>query len=111
MRRRAGRVYLDGVEAGILEEIDNEFRFTYNSKYLQHGPPIFHMLPLHEEPFIKSRLHACFHKLASEGWLRSVQCRIQRIDPSDTFGLILANGLDMLGAVTIEPIEPDERGE
>ncbi|WP_084063455.1 HipA N-terminal domain-containing protein [Marinobacter antarcticus] len=43
-----------------------------------------------------------FSGLCSEGWLKRVQAFEQRIDPEDSFTLLINNGKDLAGAVTIE---------
>jgi serine/threonine-protein kinase HipA len=47
----------------------------------------------------------------SEGWLRKLQSQEQKIDENDRFGLLLMNGRDLVGAVTIVPLatESDEQ--
>ena len=49
-----------------------------------------------------------FENLVSEGWLRKLQSQQQKIDENDRFGLLLANGGDLVGAVTVEPISENE---
>jgi len=46
-----------------------------------------------------------FSGLVSEGWLKRVQAREQRIDPDDEFALLVNNGDDLPGAVTIELLD------
>lgn len=105
MKHRCAQVYMDGRQAGVLEETQSGFRFTYDAQYLRKGPALFHTLPLRSEPFDRPRLHPCFENLVSEGWLRAMQSTMQRLDTDDRFGLLLANGRDLAGAVTVEPME------
>lgn len=39
--------------------------------------------------------------LVAEGWLKKIQSQAQKIDENDSFGLLLENGKDLTGAVTI----------
>ena len=48
---------------------------------------------------------AFFENLVSEGWLRKLQSQEQKIDENDRFGLLLMNGRDLVGAVTIVPVD------
>jgi len=98
---RIGRVYFNKKFAGTLEETATGYRFTYSLSYLAFGTPLSFNLPLQEKPFESKHLFPFFDNLVSEGWLKEVQCRAQKIDQNDTLGLILANGKDMAGAVTV----------
>lgn len=101
---KRAQVYQGGVLAGELSLIAGEHVFTYDAGYLSVGPAISFGLPLRKEPFVSKELHPFFAGLVSEGWLLNVQSQAQRIDKYDKFGLLLANGLDLVGAVTITPI-------
>jgi len=102
---RSARVYYNKQLAGILTETDNGFQFTYDADYLAGGIPISYRMPLQEAPYTSDHLPGFFENLVSEGWLRKLQSQEQKIDESDRFGLLLANGRDLIGAVTVEPLE------
>jgi len=103
---RVAAVYYKDHYAGKLIELDNgHFRFTYDPEYLKQGPPIAFRFPLTSVPYEYPHLPPFFENLASEGWLRRVQARSQSISESDTFGLLLNNGRDMVGAVSILPAD------
>lgn len=96
-------VYMNGVFAGTLERDGSEVVFQYDTDYLSMAmPPLSMSLPLQEAPFVSEGLPAYFSGLVSEGWLRRVQARQQHIDPSDQFSLLVHNGKDLPGAITIE---------
>jgi serine/threonine-protein kinase HipA len=103
MDRRA-IVFYQNRRAGELRETANGYRFTYDLDYLADGVPVSYRLPLREAPYDSETLPAFFLNLVSEGWLRQVQSQTQKIDSADSFGLLLANGLDLVGAVTIKPV-------
>ena len=94
---------MHGDLAGHLERLGAKVYFQYESNYLKHGRPLSISLPLQPEPFESDGLPAYFSGLCSEGWLRRIQSFEQKIDPKDTFTLLINNGKDMAGAVTIEP--------
>ncbi|MFL1454104.1 HipA N-terminal domain-containing protein [Marinobacter sp. GN3S48] len=97
------QVKMNGRVAGILEREGNTVRFQYDKTYLKlRQPPLSLSLPLREEPFEHKGLPPYFSGLVSEGWLKRVQATEQRIDPSDDFSLLVHNGDDLPGAVTIE---------
>lgn len=108
MRKKAGRqaqvFYLQRL-AGVLIETPEGFQFTYDPDYLAGGVPISFTLPLREAPFTSDHLPGFFENLASEGWLRKLQSREQKIDENDRFGLLLMNGRDLVGAVTVAPLQ------
>lgn len=69
------------------------------------GQPLSWSMPLRSEPYVVDNgLPAYFSGLCSEGWLRKVQTSSQGIHPGDDFTLLVNNGLDCAGAVTIEPV-------
>lgn len=102
---RVGRVYYQGRLAGLIEEDKEAYKFTYDKDYLAGGAPISFRLKLRQEPYVSEGLMPFFENLVSEGWLRRLQSRQQKIDENDRFGLLLANGKDLVGAVTVEPVD------
>lgn len=100
---RIANVYYQGRIAGVLENLAEQYIFTYNREYLAGGVPLSFRLPLREEPFIRDDLMPFFENLVSEGWLRKLQSQQQKIDEQDRFGLLLSNGKDLVGAVTVVP--------
>lgn len=101
---RQVKVFLNNKLAGTLVKYDKGFRFTYDSRYLAHGVPIAYRLPLQKEPFDSPYLFPFFENLASEGWLRSVQSQQQKIDERDTFSMLIENGRDIVGAISLEEV-------
>ncbi|TBW51300.1 type II toxin-antitoxin system HipA family toxin [Marinobacter halodurans] len=97
-------VYLHGELAGTLERRpDGDVIFQYAPDYLALSrPPLSMSLPLREAPFIARGLPGYFSGLVSEGWLKRMQSQQQHIDPDDQFALLVHNGRDLPGAVTIE---------
>lgn len=98
---RIAKVFFNKRLAGILKQTEAGYSFTYDLSYLVVGPPLSFNLPLQEQPFKSTQLFSFFDNLASEGWLKQIQCLTQKIDNNDTFGLLLENGKDLLGAVSI----------
>jgi serine/threonine-protein kinase HipA len=66
-------------------------------------------LPLRIETFQSNRLFPFFEGLLSEGWLKRVQTVGQKIDELDSFTLLVRNGGDLVGAVSLELIELGEK--
>ncbi len=101
---RIAQVFYNQRLAGILAETPEGFQFTYDDDYLAGGTPIAFTFPLQESAFDSDHLPGFFENLTSEGWLRKLQSQEQKIDENDRFGLLLMNGRDLVGAVTIAPL-------
>ncbi|MDO4929557.1 MAG: HipA N-terminal domain-containing protein [Bacteroidales bacterium] len=105
---RKGEVYVHGVKAGELAELDNmEYVFAYDQSYLKDegNPPVSLTLPLREEPYRSDHLFPFFFSMLSEGENRQMQARLLRISPEDDFGILLATAhTDTIGAVTVKSV-------
>lgn len=100
---RKARVCVDGVEAGILEELsDEKYRFTYHSDY--HGAPISLTIPLEKPTYEFNQFPAFFEGLLPEGMMLEALLRKYKLDKNDYFGQLIQVGHDVVGAVTIEEI-------
>ena len=80
---RIGKIYYNDRFAGILKQTGNEYNFTYHSSYIATGTPLSFNLPLQEQTFRSNDLFPFFENLASEGWLKTIQCKTQKIDEND----------------------------
>ncbi|NWO05537.1 MAG: HipA N-terminal domain-containing protein [Alteromonadaceae bacterium] len=99
-------VKMNNQPAGILEREGTTVRFQYNENYLKLRQPALSIsLPLRSEPFEQEGLPAYFSGLVSEGWLKRIQSKEQHIDPNDDFALLVHNGEDLPGAITIELLD------
>jgi serine/threonine-protein kinase HipA len=109
MKRRAGKVLLDGELVGKIEEIDDQTSFVYLPEWLQRkdAVPVSLTLPLRPEPYLSKGLHPFFENLLPEGWLLEVSSKKLKISKDDAFGLLLATCRDCIGAVEIEPVESE----
>lgn len=99
---RKVNVFMFGVLAGTLEEKDDKYVFTYNENY--KGKPLSLSIPTSALVHESKELHPYFKSLTPEGWLKKRYSEIQRIDERDTFGFLIANGTDLLGAITVESV-------
>ncbi len=104
---RIAQVLYDGQTAGELRELDQGgFEFSYDSDYLISGTPLAYRLPLQKEPFVATELFAFFENLVAEGWMREVQSVAENLDKNDAFELLLRNGKDLVGSVTVRALKP-----
>ena len=101
---RKGEVFYKDKIAGVVEETEEGYIFTYNTKYLStpSAHPISITMPLQTAPFVSSTLHPFFDGLIPEGWLLSIVIKNWKIDPRDRMGLLLTVCKDCIGAVSVE---------
>jgi serine/threonine-protein kinase HipA len=109
------QVYYQDRPAGVLEETDEGYRFSYTADWIEKGQsPVSLTLPLRGEPWKSRTLFAFFDGLIPEGWLLDLGTRNWKLDPKDRFALLGAFCRDTIGAVGLGPIEagvgPDEAG-
>jgi serine/threonine-protein kinase HipA len=107
MTPRRGQVHRRDRVAGLLEEIADGVRFTYDADYLREPglPPVSLTLPKRAEPYTAAHLFPCFVSLLAEGALAEEQCRQLRLDERDLFGRLLATcGGDCIGSLRIETV-------
>lgn len=112
---RIATVFVNGVKAGILAEYRESqdlsaresYTFTYVAEYLVHGSPMGHHFPLTKAQYEFDALPPFFSNLLSEGWLRAHQAQRARLDKTDEFGLLCANGEELIGAVSVVAGEVD----
>ncbi|HOF35032.1 MAG TPA: HipA N-terminal domain-containing protein [Spirochaetota bacterium] len=102
---RTGKVFVNGVFAGILEENDSNYIFKYNENYLSlNNPfPVSLTMPPRKEPYTSRFLHPFFDGLIPEGWLLDIAERNWKIDQHDRMGLLLSVCRDCIGDVHVEP--------
>ena len=96
--RQAG-VYVRDRFAGLIQETDEGYRFTYDPAYL-----VSLTLPLREESYTSSTLFPFFDGLIPEGWLLGVVSRNWKIDQKDRFGLLMVACHDCIGSVSIREV-------
>lgn len=102
---RRADVFVHDLRAGILEEIERgaAYRFTYLSDY--NGPPVSLTIPVRPAPYDYENIPGFFEGLLPEGYNLEILLRTRKIDRHDLFSQLLAVGMDMVGAVTVQAIE------
>jgi len=102
--RKAG-VYMGDNLAGILEERENVFVFTYTPEYrTQRYPdaiPVSKTMPVREAPYFAVDLFPFFDNLIPEGVLLATAMKVWHLKKSDRMGLLLACCEDCYGAVSV----------
>lgn len=101
---RKAYVKLNGITAGILEEITSkQFRYTYLPEY--HDQPISLTMSTQKRIYEFKQFPHFFEGLLPEGVLLEAMLRKYKIDKDDYFGQLLQTGQDLVGAVTVEEIK------
>ncbi len=97
---KRARVYVDGHQAGLLEDAgDGTFIFRYLEEYA--GPPVSLNMPLTCRTYEFNGFPPFFEGLLPEGDMLEGLLRLRKIDRSDLFAQIVAVGRDTVGAVTV----------
>lgn len=99
---RKADVYLHARHVGVLEEREyrENYVFTYDQNY--QGPPISVAMPVRSDTYEYDRFPPFFDGLLPEGIMLEGLLRQHKIDRGDCFSQLVAVGLDMVGAVTVE---------
>jgi serine/threonine-protein kinase HipA len=98
---RKAEICVNGIPAGLLEELEKKrrFRFTYLAQY--QGPPISLTMPVATRSFTFETFPPFFDGLLPEGIQLEGLLRQAKLDRQDYFGQLLAVGADTVGAITV----------
>jgi serine/threonine-protein kinase HipA len=101
---RKAEVYMHGLPAGVLEEIDlnKKYRFVYDEGY--EGQPVSLTMPIDKKEFEFNTFPPFFDGLLPEGVMLEGLLRQKKIDKNDYFSQLIAVGADLVGAVTVEEL-------
>lgn len=99
---RRAEVYMHGVRAGTLEEIEKgkKYSFLYDQGY--PGEPVSLTMPVSAEPYEFDKFPPFFEGLLPEGNQLEGLLRVRKIDKDDWFSQLVAVGEDVVGAVTVK---------
>ena len=101
---RKAKVFVKGIEAGILCEIsqETEYSFEYLEDYT--GLEVSRtMLPL-QQKFTFNKFPPFFEGLLPEGIQLAGLLKMNKIDGNDLFSQLMAVGDELVGAITIKEI-------
>ena len=100
---RKAEIYYQNSLAGLLEETDACYRFSYYPAYLPQANalPISLTMPLSGVAYESKVLFPFFDGLIPEGWLLDVAVRNTDISMLDRMGLLLLCCKDCIGAVSV----------
>lgn len=100
---RKAYVYVRDTFAGVLEETDFGYSFSYDEEYIKkdNASAVSLAIPLTSTPYTSKTLFPFFDGLVPEGWLLDVVSRNWKIDSNDRFGVLLVACKDGIGNVSI----------
>lgn len=105
---RKANVFVNDIIAGLLEETDEGYAFSYDKKYLENSKvPISLTMPLKEKAYFSKTFFPFFDGLIPEGWLLDVVVRNWKINPSDRFGILIVACKDPIGNISIQEVCDD----
>lgn len=102
---KKANVFVDGILAGQLEEIEKSkhYRFYYIKGY--KGSSISLAMPIQLFPYEFDHFPPFFEGLLPEGLMLDGLLRQTKIDRHDLMSQIIAVGGDLVGNVTVEAVE------
>lgn len=106
-----GKVFFKEHFAGLLkEETGGGYSFQYDEDYLQSNSPAisYSLVKQKAAHFSSNQLHPFFDNLIAEGWLETAQTRLLGKKQASRFELLLAFGIDSIGAVSVQDPEPSQ---
>jgi serine/threonine-protein kinase HipA len=101
---RKARIYVKGVEAGTLTEVQKgkEYLFEYLEGY--EGPEVSRTMPRKNTIYKYKEFPPFFDGLLPEGFQLEGLLKIKKIDLKDYLSQLIAVGDDMVGVVTVKEI-------
>jgi serine/threonine-protein kinase HipA len=101
---RKAKVFVNGIEAGILSEIrySKEYVFEYLENY--NGLEISRTMMLHKRKYSYAKFPPFFEGLLPEGIQLDGLLKIRKIDKDDLFSQLIAVGDEFVGVITIDEI-------
>lgn len=102
---RSATVWVHGLRAAIFVEIERgrAYRVAYDPAY--QGAPISLTMPVRAEPYEFTAFPPFFDGLLPEGDQLEALLRGAKIDRDDPFLQIVTVGADLVGAVTVTPLD------
>lgn len=100
---KKAKILIHNRPAGVLSQPDDgSFVFRYNDDYLD--TPIALTMPVRDEPYLFKTFPPFFDGLLPEGPQLEALLKQLKIDKNDYFSQLIAVGNDLVGAVTVKPI-------
>ena len=101
---RRAKVFVKGIEAGILSEIKQgtEYIFEYNEGY--NGLEVSRTMLTSQKKYTFNKFPPFFEGLLPEGLQLEGLLKLNKFDRNDLFSQLIAVGEDVVGAVSVKAI-------
>jgi serine/threonine-protein kinase HipA len=99
---RKAKVYVKGVEAGILSEIKQGTKYTFEYIEDYSGVEVSLTMPRTKRKYVFNTFPPFFDGLLPEGIQLDGLLKIKKIDRYDLFSQLIAVGEDLVGTVTVK---------
>jgi serine/threonine-protein kinase HipA len=102
--RKAEILYKDEETGVLTQHDDGSFTFSYTDVWMadSNKPGISLTLPKIEQEYHSKFLFPFFYNMLPEGSNKQVVCKLNRLDPTDYFGLLMTTAKhDSIGAVRV----------
>lgn len=104
MEMRKAKVYVKGIEAGILAELKQGKGYTFEYLEGYDGLEISRTMPTKVKVYKFNGFPPFFDGLLPEGIQLEGLIKIRKIDKHDYFSQLIAVGEDLVGVVTVKEI-------
>ena len=102
---RRAKVFVNGVEAGALEELERGKNYVFRYLDTYQGNPVSLTMPVHLREIHFDSFPPFFDGVLPEGVMLDGLLRQRKIDKDDLFSQLVAVGKDLVGAVTVEEMQ------
>jgi serine/threonine-protein kinase HipA len=101
---RKAKVFVNGIEAGILSELKQgaEYIFEYKDGY--DGLEVSRTMLTSQKKYVYGKFPPFFEGLLPEGIQLEGLLKLNKIDRNDLFSQLVAVGEDLVGVVTVKEI-------
>ncbi len=108
---RKAEVKIQDTTAGWLTQDEDGYHFEYDVEYLTlpEAVAVSLTLPLQKNPFKSNVLFPFFDGLIPEGWLLDIAEKNWKLNPRDRMGLLMTCCKDCIGAVSIHPVQEEDK--
>jgi len=107
---KKGKVFYKEMFAGVIEENEDAYMFTYSEDYVNssNAKPVSLTMPLTTTPYKSKTMFPFFDGLIPEGWLIDIAEKNWKIDQRDRMALLLTFCENCIGAVSVTPFNKDQ---
>jgi len=101
---RKAKVFVNGIEAGILSEIHQGKKYVFEYLEDYNGLEISRTMMPHKREYTYAKFPPFFEGLLPEGIQLDGLLKIKKIDKNDLFSQLIEVGDELIGVITLEEI-------